>query len=330
MALQAGLLLWLGVARWDETGIGGAPVVGVLAVLGIGVGASWGAWLLGASGVGLAAMSAITILLMGILLVLDLADPSLGAIAPGTAFLGLALGVLGVACGLRLPSPMTPRPRPRTAPGMPGGATARALGVSRTVGERLRHVPRAVRRPTVPGRPSLAIPVARRRSEADAAGDDATAALVAPAGPVAAGSPGTPGAPSRRAAQAVPDRPGGRLVAPGRGAGQTGPASTRQATPVGSASSDATAAAAGGKPAPAGGIPASSDTKAAAAGGKPTAAAGGKRAAAGAVPGPADESDPTRRILPRASGSSRSSATSTQAPPDPAGTDGVSPTEDGR
>ena len=119
-ALEVGLLLQLGLSGWGDPGVGAGQVPGVLAALGLVVLVGWVSWIIGRGGWLLAGANVPVALIAGLLLV---AGPAMGpAIVDAPAFLLLLVGsIAGIACGLALPAPGTPRRvtdhSGRTAPG---------------------------------------------------------------------------------------------------------------------------------------------------------------------------------------------------------------------
>lgn len=124
-AIQIGLLLWLSVATWDDRGASGAPVIGVLAVVALAVAAGWFLWLVGVNGWLLAGASGVAGLQVGFLLVLG-ASGEVTGVSPSMLLVSLACAVLGLLCGIFLPSPSSrryrPAPRVRADAGAPSGA----------------------------------------------------------------------------------------------------------------------------------------------------------------------------------------------------------------
>lgn len=188
-ALLAGMLLTLTRELGSDARAVGLPMPGLLAVLGLAVGACWLWWLVGGSGWPLAAVDLAVALLTGALWLLSLQDPTAPRIDPLMGLIAVSCAVYGIVAGVFLPGPRRGHwkggvSQPRR--GLPDTRTTPARfspPVQKVVDERLANV-------TLP-RVTLAAVRLPGRS-ADASGQDLL--LVAPATPPSvAGSAGTPG-----------------------------------------------------------------------------------------------------------------------------------------
>jgi hypothetical protein len=104
-ALLAGILLSLAAQLGGDARAYGLPVPGLLAVLAIVVGVGWLRWLVGGSGVVMAAVGLATALLTGALWLLALQDPSLPRIDWLVGLTGAACAIYGLVAGVFLDGP---------------------------------------------------------------------------------------------------------------------------------------------------------------------------------------------------------------------------------
>lgn len=197
-ALLAGMLLTL---TWDlgaDARAVGLPVPGLLAILGIAVGACWAWWLVGGSGWPLAAVDVAVALLTGALWLLSLQDASAPRIDPLMGLIAVSCAVYGIVAGAFLPGPRRGHwkggvSQPRR--GLPDTRTTPARfspPVQKVVDERLANV-------TLPHVTFATVRLSRRSTGTDAGDALVIAPTTQPAGPDAGGSeavaPGAAAAP---------------------------------------------------------------------------------------------------------------------------------------
>jgi hypothetical protein len=104
-ALLAGLLLSLASDLGGDARAVGLPIPGLLAVLGLAVGAAWVWWLVGGSGWPLAAVDLAVALLTGALWLLSVQDASAPHLDPLTGLVALSCAIYGIVAGVFLPGP---------------------------------------------------------------------------------------------------------------------------------------------------------------------------------------------------------------------------------
>jgi hypothetical protein len=174
-AYLVGALLWLGRGFWAERGVENGPVLAVLIVLALTAGAGWLLWLLGADGRLMAAADVPIALLLAFLWIL-LGQGVIGDSVDGWAFLaGVGAALLGIGCGVALPSPRErrrpaiPQARPRSGrvPPTPRLTPTTARAVARLPKVR---VPAAVTRGVASAGASVRSGLDRRGGEAAAGG----------------------------------------------------------------------------------------------------------------------------------------------------------------
>ncbi len=104
-AFLAGILLSLASDLGGDARAAGLPVPGVLALLGLGVLAVWGCWLVGSSGWPLAAVDTAVAILAGSLWLLSLQDAKAPHVDPLTGLVAVSCAVYGIIAGAFLPGP---------------------------------------------------------------------------------------------------------------------------------------------------------------------------------------------------------------------------------
>jgi hypothetical protein len=104
-ALLAGILLSLAAQLGGDARAYGLPVPGLLAVLALIVGVGWLRWLVGGSGVVMAAVGLATAILTGALWLLALQDASLPRIDWLVGLIGAACAIYGLVAGVFLDGP---------------------------------------------------------------------------------------------------------------------------------------------------------------------------------------------------------------------------------
>ena len=104
-ALLVGLLLSLANDLGGDARAVGLPVPGLLAILGLAVGAAWVWWLVGGSGWPLAAVDLAVALLTGALWLLSLQDSTAPHLDPLTGLIAVSCAVYGIVAGVFLPGP---------------------------------------------------------------------------------------------------------------------------------------------------------------------------------------------------------------------------------
>lgn len=104
-ALLAGILLSLATQLGGDARAYGLPVPGLLAVLGIAVGAGWLIWLTGGSGWVMASVCLATSILLGALWLLALQDAALPRLDPLVGLIAVACALYGLAAGVFLDGP---------------------------------------------------------------------------------------------------------------------------------------------------------------------------------------------------------------------------------
>ena len=123
-ALLVGILLWLAQGYWEELGVANGPVLGVLVVLALGVGATWVLWLVGQPGWPMAVANLPVALLMGGVFLLGLRGADPGRLGWLITIPGLVFSIAGIAGGIFLPGPRRVRWQGLPAP-RPGRVTPR-------------------------------------------------------------------------------------------------------------------------------------------------------------------------------------------------------------
>ncbi|MFN8623221.1 MAG: hypothetical protein U0869_20980 [Chloroflexota bacterium] len=125
-AVQVSLLLWLGLGTWDDRGLTGGPVVGVLVVLAFAVAIGWFLWLMGRGGWLLAGAMFVSGIEAGLLWLLGLSSSAAG-VSPSALLLMVLIAILGTVCGVFLPAPSARRyrPEPRVRPDAGNAAPAK-------------------------------------------------------------------------------------------------------------------------------------------------------------------------------------------------------------
>ena len=104
-ALLAGLLLSLAGDLGGGARAAGLPVPGLLALLGLAVGAAWVWWLAGGSGWPLAAVDLAVALLTGALWLLSVQDAGTSRIDPLMGLIAVSCAIYGIVAGVFLPGP---------------------------------------------------------------------------------------------------------------------------------------------------------------------------------------------------------------------------------
>ena len=104
-ALLAGILLALASQLGGDARAYGLPVPGLLAVLGIAVGAGWLVWLTGGSGWVMASVGLATSVLAGALWLLALQDAALPRLEPLVGLIAVACALYGLVAGVFLDGP---------------------------------------------------------------------------------------------------------------------------------------------------------------------------------------------------------------------------------
>jgi hypothetical protein len=161
-ALLVGILLWLAQGYWEELGVANGPVLGVLVVLALGVGAGWILWLVGQPGWPMAIANLPVALLMGGVFLLGLQGADPGRLGWLITIPGLVFSIAGIAGGIFLPGPRrirwqglpTPRPgrvTPRLTP-----TTVKAIERSIAIGSSV-SLPRPGPKPASQPRTALTV-----------------------------------------------------------------------------------------------------------------------------------------------------------------------------
>lgn len=104
-ALLAGVLLSIANDLGGDARAVGLPVPGLLAILGLAVGAAWIWWLAGGSGWPLAAVDLAVALLTGALWLLSLQAGTAPRLDPLTGLIALSCAIYGIVAGAFLPGP---------------------------------------------------------------------------------------------------------------------------------------------------------------------------------------------------------------------------------
>jgi len=210
-ALLAGVLLSIANDLGGDARAVGLPVPGLLAILGLAVGAAWIWWLAGGSGWPLAAVDLSVALLTGALWLLSLQDGTAPRLDPLTGLIALSCAIYGIVAGAFLPGPRRGHwkggvSQPRR--GLPSTRTTPARfspPVQRVVDERLANVSLSRASLSAVRLPSVRLPA--RGTTGAAAATDAVDGTLAAAPDVAsaAGTATTPSAavPATAAADAA-------------------------------------------------------------------------------------------------------------------------------
>jgi hypothetical protein len=152
-AFVVGVLLYLAVGVWDERGVDSGSIAAILVALAFAVGAAWLYWLLGGTGLPLAAAELPVALFLAFAGLLGLRGDELVRLEPVPLLLTLVSAVYGIAAGVFLDSPRRLRwdqrrssrrqePVPRLSPAT--AAWAARMGAIRS-GAPTRRAPSAAR-----------------------------------------------------------------------------------------------------------------------------------------------------------------------------------------
>lgn len=214
-AVLVGLLLWFAMASGDDRGVTGGPIVGVLVMVGLAVGAGWFLWLTGVSGWLLAGASGVAGIQIAFLSVLGASEAGSG-VSGMALLLSLGCAVLGGLCGVFLPSPSSRRYRPAPRVRAQAGGPASAPRISARVANVTDRYAKPAAAGVVAGAAAVTAAGFRRASRAT---PTPSAPADVPPAPVLQPQPGTP-IRTTGPTSPVPDAAAG------------GPATGRATTPV--------------------------------------------------------------------------------------------------